>query len=189
MIKMFLSPGTVDHPLYEHQGEVQVALVLIAIFSVPVMLFVKPILKHKQREKAHAAHAASHALLLDPNHTAHSDAAHDDAHHNITNGIIHTKDISLHEHEEKQEYNTHAALLEEVDARKSNVKVTLNLPHRAASGDSRHSKAVSEPTLADPTDDHDPAMVTIHHSPPTIPINTSTSSRLNVNGTNGLPSA
>jgi len=43
MIKMFLSPGTVENPLYEGQAGVQVFLILIAVLSVPVMLLMKPL--------------------------------------------------------------------------------------------------------------------------------------------------
>jgi len=47
MIKMFLSPGAIETPLYEGQGVVQVILLLIAVVTVPVMLFVKPIMQNK----------------------------------------------------------------------------------------------------------------------------------------------
>lgn len=42
MISMALTPGTVKDPLFEGQGRVQVALLLLALACVPVMLCVKP---------------------------------------------------------------------------------------------------------------------------------------------------
>mmetsp|Transcript_39505 Transcript_39505/g.63362 ORF Transcript_39505/g.63362 Transcript_39505/m.63362 type:complete len:868 (+) Transcript_39505:122-2725(+) len=51
MIKMFLSPGKIETPLYDGQGAVQVVLLLIAVATVPVMLLVKPILQNKQHEE------------------------------------------------------------------------------------------------------------------------------------------
>ena len=47
MIKMFLSPGAIETPLYEGQAVVQVILLLIAVAAVPVMLLVKPIYNRK----------------------------------------------------------------------------------------------------------------------------------------------
>jgi len=48
MIKMFLAPGIVEeeNELYDGQAEVQLYLILIAIASVPIMLFAKPLIKH-----------------------------------------------------------------------------------------------------------------------------------------------
>jgi len=47
MIKMFLAPGMVDKDseLYEGQAKVQLILIVIALVSVPVMLFAKPIIQ------------------------------------------------------------------------------------------------------------------------------------------------
>jgi len=55
MINMFLSPGSVasNEQLYPGQAGVQVVLVLLAVFSVPMMLLPKPILerrRHMQRQ-------------------------------------------------------------------------------------------------------------------------------------------
>ena len=42
LIYMFLSPGSVAMPLFRGQGFIQVILVLLALFSIPCMLFLKP---------------------------------------------------------------------------------------------------------------------------------------------------
>jgi len=52
MIKMFLSPGTVETQLYSGQSGFQVFLVLAAVFSIPIMLCVKPCLNKRKFEKA-----------------------------------------------------------------------------------------------------------------------------------------
>jgi len=52
MIKMFLSPGTVPNPLYEGQAGVQVFLILLAVASVPVMLFAKPLILSRRTHRS-----------------------------------------------------------------------------------------------------------------------------------------
>jgi len=56
MIAMFLSPGTVSssNQLYPYQGLVQGILVLFAVGSVPVMLFVKPCIMNCRHKAAQA---------------------------------------------------------------------------------------------------------------------------------------
>lgn len=53
MIAMFLSPGSIDadKQLYQGQAGFQVLLLLVAFFSVPVMLFVKPYMNKKKHER------------------------------------------------------------------------------------------------------------------------------------------
>lgn len=42
LIYMFLSPGTIEEPLYAGQKYVQVFLLLLAVIQVPILLFLKP---------------------------------------------------------------------------------------------------------------------------------------------------
>mmetsp|Transcript_19821 Transcript_19821/g.29639 ORF Transcript_19821/g.29639 Transcript_19821/m.29639 type:complete len:859 (+) Transcript_19821:31-2607(+) len=53
MIKMFLSPGKIEAPLYSGQGPLQVVLLLVAVLTVPVMLLAKPLIVHNKNKNSH----------------------------------------------------------------------------------------------------------------------------------------
>ncbi|KAI9884177.1 MAG: H(+)-transporting V0 sector ATPase subunit a [Watsoniomyces obsoletus] len=54
LIYMFLSPGTVQEPLFRGQGPLQVILLLMAVACVPVMLFLKPFYLRWEHNRARA---------------------------------------------------------------------------------------------------------------------------------------
>lgn len=54
LIFMFLSPGTVEEPLYKGQAGVQVVLLLLAVVQVPLMLFFKPFYLRWEHNRARA---------------------------------------------------------------------------------------------------------------------------------------
>ena len=54
LISMFLSPGTVEEPLYPGQAVVQVVLLLLAAICVPWLLITKPYLAWKEMQRIHA---------------------------------------------------------------------------------------------------------------------------------------
>ncbi|OJD40842.1 vacuolar atp synthase 98 kda subunit [Diplodia corticola] len=54
LIYMFLSPGTIEDPLYNGQGPLQVILLLLAVIQVPIMLFLKPFYLRHEHNKARA---------------------------------------------------------------------------------------------------------------------------------------
>jgi len=54
LINMFLSPGTVEDPLYAGQAGVQTCLLLLAVVCVPWMLCTKPYLVWQEKKKREA---------------------------------------------------------------------------------------------------------------------------------------
>eukprot|EP00466_Bigelowiella_natans_P009409 jgi/Bigna1/56899/estExt_Genewise1Plus.C_1400003 len=88
MIKMFLAPGIVEeeNELYDGQAEVQLYLILIAIASVPIMLFAKPLIKHFC---CHGGRGGGRNSSNDGTSSHHDDGDDDDEHGGIGEIMIH----------------------------------------------------------------------------------------------------
>lgn len=117
MISMFLSPGSVeaDKKLYDGQAGVQVVLVLLAVFSIPLMLFPKPFMLRRMHEKKYGKPGQiqqhdieSNQNLLDGEHKesehshgggdhggGHGDSAHFEFSEHFIHQCIHTIEFVL----------------------------------------------------------------------------------------------
>jgi len=57
LINIALDPGTVTEPLYSNQGSIQNVLLMVALISVPVLLFVKPYILSRKSHNQIVHHA------------------------------------------------------------------------------------------------------------------------------------
>ena len=65
LINIALTPGTVETPIYNNQGGIQTALLLIAFLSVPVLLLGKPLYVYfTHHDNSHAQRSGSTAIEM-----------------------------------------------------------------------------------------------------------------------------
>ncbi|KZV99162.1 V0/A0 complex, 116-kDa subunit of ATPase [Exidia glandulosa HHB12029] len=112
LIYMFLSPGTVNEPLFPGQGPLQVFLLLLALVCVPWMLCTKPYLIWKEMHEIKsqgymgldqhdgARHSDDHALDEEENGNGavvveEAEAEHEDFSEVIVHQVIHTIEFCL----------------------------------------------------------------------------------------------
>jgi V-type H+-transporting ATPase subunit a len=80
LINMALKPGNVEEPMYAGQASVQVFLLLLAFFTVPVLLLVKPLVLKSQHKKkladaaAMGSHSSTNPLLAGGEHEHEEDS-------------------------------------------------------------------------------------------------------------------
>ena len=83
LINMALKPGTVEEPMYQGQAGVQVFLLLVAFFTIPVLLCVKPCILKARHDKELKENAGIKESIAQTNPLlgAHSGESHEDEDH------------------------------------------------------------------------------------------------------------
>ncbi|KAI9761493.1 MAG: H(+)-transporting V0 sector ATPase subunit a [Chaenotheca gracillima] len=109
LISMFLSPGTVEEPLYSGQAGVQVVLVIIALICVPILLLLKPLYLRWENNRARAlgyrgigenTRVSAMDAEDEDEHTGGMNGARDSFGTDGEGGAMITQDIGDGEHEE-----------------------------------------------------------------------------------------
>ena len=73
LISMFLSPGTVEEPLFAGQAQIQIVLLIIALICVPWLLLVKPLYLKRQLDRKAKTHGAYSQLPNDGENNVNGD--------------------------------------------------------------------------------------------------------------------
>jgi V-type H+-transporting ATPase subunit a len=93
LINIALSPGSVDEPIFEGQDKLQVAILLIAFGSIPVLLLAKPFVGNSFESKhGEASHGDDSKALVNGDDEGGGGGHHDGEHeeeHDFTEVLIH----------------------------------------------------------------------------------------------------
>lgn len=104
MMNMFLKPGQIpeEELLYSSQATVQTVLVLLALLSVPIMLFVKPLVLTTVYKKRGPASGSEKSSLMDDSKPGYSSLSSSD-HVQMADFSDH-RDDDYHSHEEDESF-------------------------------------------------------------------------------------
>ena len=104
LINMALMPGTVLEPIYQGQAQIQVFLLLVAFFTVPILLLVKPLVLRAQHNKqvnetaSHSSGSSVNPLLQGTEHDEeHEGGGHEEVAHGGGGGHGHGEEFNFGE--------------------------------------------------------------------------------------------